>query len=84
MTITVNPTHITHGRRDDPHYCPVGLAIMEATDDFPTIDGISVRFAGGRTRYLPSPVQRWIEQFDAGQVVDGMEFDLDVRSPAWL
>lgn len=78
MKITITNQNITNGRRDDPNYCPVALAITETSGRVPTVNGMSVNF-DGYLRYLPSPIQRWIEMFDAGQPVEPTAFDLDLE-----
>lgn len=78
MKITVTHYHISRGRRDDPQFDPVALAISEATGFKPHV-GASAVIIDGSSYNLPRSVRRFIEKFDDGLGVEPIEFELRVR-----
>jgi len=81
--ITVTQKHINHGQRHAPPSCPIALAVKEqlGTDDA-WVDGSFIR--AGRPSWdafqeywTPATAKPFIEDFDAGLVVEPFSFEME-------
>lgn len=81
MKIIVTRDDIESGRRYDPVRCPVARALRRAGMVFFTVMESAVRLRDedehGGLLVLPSPVQDWIRDFDRGEPVEPMHFELE-------
>jgi len=82
MNITVTKEDIEHGLRRDPEHCAIARALMRAGLDHFGVMGPSVMVADGWGRLtslrLPEVVSDWIFNFDAGNPVGPLRFELDL------
>lgn len=85
MKITVTKEDIAQGKTCNPHSCPCALALLRALalgTDAVTVrpDYISVYRFSPRAKQIPTPpaVLEFIDNFDAGRVVQPMEFEIDL------
>ncbi|HYT44606.1 MAG TPA: hypothetical protein VEP90_19910 [Methylomirabilota bacterium] len=84
MIVIVTEDHIIRGRRYSASWCPVALAIREATGK-ETLVGVSEVFIEdkepyGTTYKLPEEVNRFTSDFDYSRKVYPLKFKLDLES----
>jgi hypothetical protein len=81
MKIMVTREDIEGGRRYDPVRCPVARALRRAGMVFFTVMESAVRLRDedehGGLLVLPGSVQNWIRDFDRGEPVEPMHFELE-------
>lgn len=74
MRVIVRQDHIKKGIRDDPYYCPIGLAVREFTGRIDVrVTGTCIQM-GAKALYLPNKAKQWIEKFDQGKKVEPITF----------
>jgi hypothetical protein len=79
MKITVTEQHIEQGKQASQCFCPVALAIREATGiDQLCVLSIGVIFKTGSVN-LPEEASNFVLDFDAGQAVEPFEFELPIE-----
>lgn len=81
MRVVVNPWHIDQGAKGAFCGCPIAWALKELPDviaAFVTPNAIHVGFGSGdsKTYKVPRSVQRFIDRFDRGRVVEPFAFRL--------
>lgn len=84
-TVTITAEDITRGERNDCEHCPGALAIARA---FPELLRVEVENSGlnyctgqdelWKSRDRPWLLRRFVYQFDDGQHVDPIEFELEL------
>lgn len=84
MMISVTAEHITKGVAHKCEFCPVALALKDATGIEWTVGLIGALSVNGGKCYeielLPLKVRIFILDFDKGEHVDPFEFDLPIDS----
>lgn len=86
MIITVTKQDIQDGQRRDPEQCAIARALVRAGLDHCGVMGPSVMLADAWGRLtsmkLPEVISDWVFNFDAGNPVSPISFELEVPAGA--
>jgi len=79
-TIPITARHIANGKPRDCTFCPVAVALEEATGHEWIVTSETCTYSvGSLVLALPAEVRQFIADFDAGKSVKPMEFELPLE-----
>lgn len=78
MRISVTEDHIKKGRKREPRFCPVAIAVRERLklSEYQVDVGNRIWIKDFPVE-IPHAVNRFVSDFDNGRPVEPFEFDLD-------